>query len=50
MLSWLLSRLANKALAQCQIWIPLPQGRPVSSCPRLLNMQLSLQRRLLLNL
>ena len=50
MLSWLLMRLANEALTQGQVWIALPQGRPVSSCPKLLNMQLLLDRRLLMNL
>ena len=41
-------RLANKALTQCQVWIPLPQGRPGPSCPTLRNMQLLLLRRRLL--
>ena len=50
MLSWLLIRLANEALTQCQVWIPLPQRRPAPSCPKLLNMQLLPKRRLLMNL
>ena len=43
-------RLDNEALPQCQVWIPLPQRRPASSYPKLLNMQLLLKRRLLVNL
>ena len=50
MLSWLLMRLDNKALTQCQIWVPLPQGRPAPSCPKLLNMHMLLERRLLMHL